>query len=164
MAEKLYWTALLAVLTLTIFWAMWRGWQARRKNTKHFEAYPLPLSSEQSLYNQNLKYVATTVHDEPLERVNSHGLGYRGDASLVIYPKNIVLEIKGEDPFSIPHQMFRKHVKATWTIDRVVEPGGMIVLTWEWRSLLFDTYLRPETAQDSQELMQQLENFQSGNN
>ncbi|WP_336626241.1 MULTISPECIES: PH-like domain-containing protein [unclassified Microbacterium] len=96
-------------------------------------------------------YVATTPHDEPLERLAIAGLAFRSRADVTVTDHGIALELPGAAPLFIPVAQIAGVDLARVAIDRVVEPGGLVRLTWraqhgEHDSRLVDTYLRPQDA------------------
>ncbi|GAA2014978.1 hypothetical protein [Microbacterium ulmi] len=92
-------------------------------------------------------YVATTKHGEPLERVNAPGLGFRSRAIVTVADMGVVLDLTGQDRIVLTTDRLADVALSTVAIDRVVEKGGLVRLTW--RALtgdLVDTYLRPQDA------------------
>lgn len=162
MAEQLFWISIIGIVAVTLLWAMWRGWQARKKNTEHLDRYEMPAKDTEPLLSQPVKYVATSESNKPLERINSHGLGFRGEATLDFYDDMFVFQIAGEEPFPIPRHKIKEIFRATWTIDRVVEPGGLIVVKWVWDNLLLDSYFRCDTAEKTEQLLEDFEQLRTG--
>jgi hypothetical protein len=86
-------------------------------------------------------YVSTTLDGEPLNRVAVRGLGFRARASFTVAGKGIVLSLPGNDIF-IPVSDIREVTTAQYTIDRVVEEGGLVLLAWTLGDHKLDSYLR----------------------
>lgn len=106
-------------------------------------------------------YVATTQHDTPLERLAVAGLGFRGKARLAVWDGGLSLVVTGADEVFIPAADIVEVATATWTIDRVVEQGGLVLLAWrvavpdgpdESRATV-DSYVRIVDQQDRERLM-----------
>ncbi|UOW00518.1 hypothetical protein [Agrococcus sp. SCSIO52902] len=85
-------------------------------------------------------YVATTRAGEPYQRIFAHGLGFRGRTRLAIDATGVQL-LADRTEMRIPAGRIRAVERATWTIDRVVEPGGIIVIAHSLGADV-DTYLR----------------------
>lgn len=92
-------------------------------------------------------YVATTLADQPLERIAVHGLGFRARATAEVHPEGLVLAVRGQHPILIAPAALRGAGRATWTIDRVVERDGLVLIGWLLGDTAVDSYLRiPEPA------------------
>ncbi len=89
-------------------------------------------------------YVATTLVDEPLNRIAVSGLGYRARATVAVTtaPAGVVLDLAGEPEAFIPATDIQRVERATWTIDRVVEKNGLVRLTWLLGDTIVDSYVR----------------------
>ena len=96
-------------------------------------------------------YVATTRHDEPLERLAIAGLAFRARATVTVTDRGVELDLAGSAPLFLPTDRIAGVDLARVAIDRVVEPGGLVRLTWHaartgGASELVDSYLRPQDA------------------
>ncbi|WP_423924146.1 hypothetical protein ACPEEZ_07590 [Frigoribacterium sp. 2-23] len=87
-------------------------------------------------------YVATTRAGDPLDRIVVGGLGFRGRVIASVHPEGVRLEIAGESAKLIRASSLRDVGRATWAIDRVVEPGGLVLVAWTLGGVDVDTYLR----------------------
>lgn len=129
---------------------MYFGWRARvRKNADLFAPESVPDTiGEEAAVSSGL-YVATTLAAQPFERVASHGLGFRARTTVTIRGDGIAVAPKGRAPFFIPRASIVAVERATWAIDKAVEPGGLIVVTWRLGETELDSYFRidngPET-------------------
>ena len=56
--------------------------------------------------------------------------------------RGLLLARPGEVDTWIPRDALRDRRRATWTIDRVVEPDGLELVEWMLGSRSVDTYLR----------------------
>ncbi|MCR8671417.1 hypothetical protein [Agrococcus sp. HG114] len=124
--------ALLALLAVL-------GVLAHRRRQRDIEP-PLPWTDAVPTLVVEALYVATTRAGDPYQRVFAHGLGFRGRTSLAIDPAGVQL-VADRTPVRIPASRIRSVERATWTIDRVVEPGGIIVIAHSLGADV-DTYLR----------------------
>lgn len=124
--------ALLVVLAVV-------GVLARRRRQRDIEA-PLPWTDAVPTLVVDALYVATTRGGDRYDRVFAHGLGFRGRTRLAIDPDGVQL-VADRTEVRIPAERIRSVERATWTIDRVVEPGGIIAIAHSLGADV-DTYLR----------------------
>jgi hypothetical protein len=110
---------------------MYTGWRARARRQKHFAApQQPPADTGTAIAAFDVFYVATTIENDPLNRVVVGGLGFRGKASVEIATEGITLTITGEPPVFIAKAALRAVGRSTWTIDKAVEDGGLVRLDW----------------------------------
>lgn len=115
------------------------GVLARRRRQRDIEA-PVPWTDAVPTLVVEALYVATTRAGDPYDRVFANGLGFRGRTQLAIDPDGVQL-VADRTEVRIPAERIRDVSRATWTIDRVVEPGGIIVIAHALGADV-DTYLR----------------------
>jgi hypothetical protein len=123
--------ALVVAFLLILLALMYIGWRARQRRQAGLaqpEQVPTELGTVYGEFDGF--YVATTVAGEPLNRIAVRGLGYRSRARITIATAGIVLAIRGERDAFIPVSAIREVTRATWTIDRVVETGGLVLVGW----------------------------------
>jgi hypothetical protein len=90
-------------------------------------------------------YVATTRHDEPLERLAIRGLAFRSRVEAVITTAGIALELPGQQRLFVPASAIVAADQATVAIDRVVEKGGLARVSWRIDTqTVVDSYFRPQ--------------------
>lgn len=119
--------AFLALLLLLMF----LGWRARKRRQAFVPATrEAPAELGETLFATSLFYVATTVADEPLNRIAVQGLGFRARAGITVAGSGVMLDIPGQRAIFIPSAELRGVDRATWTIDRVVERDGLVLLAW----------------------------------
>lgn len=118
--------ALAAVLAL-----LWVAWRRRTQRDAGIQpGYRLPDRAGVTLASAAGFYVATTRRDQPLERLNIRGLGFRASAQLTVRDNGLVLALDGEEPRFIPAGAIEIVARSTWTIDRVVESDGLLLVGW----------------------------------
>tara|TARA_R110002020_G_scaffold475834_1_gene712789 strand:- start:135811 stop:136305 length:495 start_codon:yes stop_codon:yes gene_type:complete len=134
---------ILASLALLIFALMLFGWYSRKRRQAHIG---LPVAPPAGLADTDLrftgKYVATTVAGDQLNRINVHGLGFRGNCLLEVHPDGIVVSRAGSPDLWLARSEVRGVSRATWTIDRVVENNGLQVIEWNLDGTAVDSYFR----------------------
>jgi hypothetical protein len=102
------------------------GLFVRRRRQRDIEP-PQPWTDAVPTLVVDALYVATTRAGDRYDRVFAHGLGFRGRTQLAIDPDGVQL-VADRTEVRIPAERIRSVERATWTIDRVVEPGGIIVI------------------------------------
>lgn len=156
--DKVFPTIVVVVLILLIFVGMFFGWRARqRRQASLVRALPVPRDIGDELISLELLYVATTLAGEPMNRVAVSGLGYRARASITVATAGIVLSLAGEPDAFIPRSELRGVERATWTIDRVVETGGLVCVSWMLGDTAVDSYLRVVQPPDPSALIAAIE-------
>lgn len=129
--ERVLPVSIVAVVVLGILTLMLIAW--RRRASK---AEPVSLASELDCPGErrqelsDLFYVATTFRDAPLERVAIRGLRFRGFADVSLFDEGIVITVRGEAPCAIPRAKLTGVTTQQLTIDKVVEPNGLIAVHW----------------------------------
>jgi hypothetical protein len=106
---------------------------------------PLPTASDVSgeiLASFNVIHVATTVANTPMERVWANPLAYRAKTRIDIRSGGLTLALTGEGDLGIPRDSLSGCGRGTWTIDKAVDPDGLIVVTWTHANEEFDSYFR----------------------
>jgi hypothetical protein len=92
-------------------------------------------------------YVATTRHDEPLERLAVKGLAFRSRADVTVTDGGVAIDLTGQPRIFLGAERIVDVAQSTVTIDRVVEPGGLTRLTWRTDDgTVVDSYFRPQDA------------------
>ncbi|AOX44635.1 hypothetical protein [Microbacterium sp. BH-3-3-3] len=92
-------------------------------------------------------YVATTRHDEPLERLAIKGLGFRSRVDITVTTLGVALDLPGQPRIALTRDRLVDAAQATVAIDRVVERDGLTRISWRIDdNTVVDTYLRPQDA------------------
>lgn len=135
--------ALGAVGVAALLVLMLVAWRARGRRQADVTApEPAPADLGPARLEVDGAYVATTRADAPLDRVVVHGLGFRGRAVASVHDAGLRLEIAGVPAFVVRASGLRDVRRATWTIDRVVERDGLVLVAWTLGDTPVDTYLR----------------------
>lgn len=146
---------IIAILTVLALLGMYLGWRSRQRRQAalpHPHSAPAELGRE--IVRRDCLYVATTLAGQPLERIAVSGLGFPGQAAVLVSEAGVALSIAGESDAFIPAADLLGVGRASWTIDRAVESGGLVVVNWRLGGAggtEIDTYLRfvePEDPTD----------------
>lgn len=147
--------AIIVILAVIVLGAMLWGWRRRAKRDSGLaapttlpdpSAAPTKDTGDQAIFVGF--YVATTVHDQPLERLAITHLAFRGRVRVAVDAQGISLQIPGEPTIFFAPPVLVGVGRATWAIDRVVERDGLVLLAWRASAtVVADSYLRlPDRA------------------
>jgi hypothetical protein len=134
------------LLALLALMAVGWWWQKKRQSSlPAAESPPAKLGSVLGSFSG--MYVATTKAGDPLNRIAVRGLGYRARTTITVTEAGIVLPIKGQPEIWIPSRSIREIGRASWVIDKAVEPGGLTVVGWFLGETELDSYFRLENPE-----------------
>lgn len=134
------------------------GWWVRGRRQRDVPAPASAPAHFRGHTEAEVLYVATTSEHDPYDRIVVHGLGLRSKARLLVGEAGIVLEMPERNFFTSADQLSSVE-RGTWTIDRVVEPGGMLQYTWQLGSRSVTTNVR--VVGDDSEVYAALQALQS---
>ena len=147
--DRLTPTIIVGSVVVLIFVGMYFGWRARSRKYRGLPALAsLPPETGESVAVDAGLYVATTVSGQPLERVAVRGLGYRSRATVTVQSGGIGVALTGQEPFFISSASLVAVGRATWAIDKAVEPGGLVVVTWRLADSELDSYFRMDNGSE----------------
>lgn len=124
--------AMLIILgvALVILAVMFFSWRRRLRRDSSMSA-PLGVPEHAEVVARHaVLYVATTAHDEPLERLAIRPLVYRAKGEVVITDRGVALSLDGSPTVHLASDRLVSVDRATVTIDRVVESGGLVRIVW----------------------------------
>lgn len=145
--DKLAPTVVIGIVFVGILVLMVLSWRRRSRRDAGIAPRPVAELGAQ-LAAVDAFYVATTAHEKPLERLVPAGLGFRGRARVTVFEAAVSIAVDGSDEVLIPGADIVAAAPATWTIDRVVERDGLLLIAWRAAdgagvgSTVLDTYLR----------------------
>ncbi|MES2170050.1 MAG: hypothetical protein V4479_04925 [Actinomycetota bacterium] len=146
------------VILLLALLGMYLGWRARRRRQSALPLpLPVPADPGPTLFSAETLYAATTIAGAPLDRVAVRGLGFRGRATVTVVGTGVILGIAGTAEIYIPGADIRSVERATWTIDRVVEAGGLVCVSWKLGETDLDSYFRVTESTDPMPLVRAIE-------
>lgn len=142
----------LAVLAIGALVGMYVGWRRRSARTalQIGALPPAPADSGVALTSAiAASYVATTFHEQWLERVAAHGLGVRGRATVTVHEHALVVERAGAPDLLLPATALRRVGRSSGMVGKFVADASIVVVTWastgpDGHEVLLDTGLRPD--------------------
>ncbi|PPF69191.1 hypothetical protein C5E16_05045 [Clavibacter michiganensis] len=160
MSDRLGPALTVIALLLLLLALMALGWRARRRRQGALPEPPRPPAGLGApALEVDVLYVATTTAGQPLDRLTVAPLGFRGRAAARVHDAGLVLAIDGEREVLLPADRITGSGLATYAIDRVVEEGGLVAVTWvldESARTEVDTYLRVIDPRDKPALVDAL--------
>lgn len=124
-------TIVIAAIFVLVIVLMVLSWRRRTRRDASLAPQPVPADARGAeIASADVLYVATTAHDQPLQRLAVTGLGFRGKARLAVFDGGVSLTVRGADEVFIAASDLVQIAQATWTIDRVVEKDGLVLLAW----------------------------------
>lgn len=138
--------ALVLALLVVLLGLMALGWRNLKRRSA---GIPAPQSipegeAEEELLRTTGMHVATTRAGRPLDRVAVRGLAFRATGDIRVTGAGVELRLAGGAEVFVPAGSIRTVDRASWTIDRAVERGGLVVLGWTLGDTPIDTNLRVE--------------------
>lgn len=136
-------TTLIVIVTVLIFVGMWAGWRARtRRDAALVPVHHVPEDVGSPVISTRVLYVATTRHGEPLQRLAIRGLGFRAQGTLAVHSGGVAVSVDGSDDVWIEASVIVSAEPAQVVIDKVVEKGGLLNLSWILGDAPVDSYFR----------------------
>lgn len=135
--------ALWIVFAFVILALMTIAWRRRLRRDSALSA-PLGVPEHAEVVDRHeVLYVSTTRHDEPLERLTISPLAYRARGEAAVTDRGLALCLDGAPTVFLASSRLVGVDRATVTIDRVVEPGGLVRVAWNANDdTVVDSYLR----------------------
>lgn len=135
--------SIMIALAVVLLGLAWWGWRNRRLRFRHLEGFLIwNVPTSPPLMEFGGLYVGTTLADMPLERVPVGPLSFRAKARFALHPEGLVVHAQGEAAVLLTAPDGLEAGVATWTIDRVVEPEGLVMVRWDLGGTALDSYLR----------------------
>jgi hypothetical protein len=149
-------------IPVVILVAMLISWRRRVRRDSGLTA-PVGVPEHAEVTGRHeILYVATTQHDQPLERLAMKPLAFRARGELVLTDRGVALSLDGSPTVFIASSRLLAADLATVAIDRVVEPHGLIRLVWRVaEGTVVDSFLRPANG-GPQQILPELERLSAG--
>lgn len=149
--------AILIAIALLVLVSMLFAWRRRLRRDSGLSA-PIGVPEHAEVVSRHeVLYVSTTQHDKPLERLAISPLAYRARGELAVTDRGIALCLDGAPTVFLASARLDAIDRATVTIDRVVEPGGLVRIAWQVNGdTTVDSYLRL-TRGDPRNLISELQ-------
>ena len=123
------------------------GWWLRRRKQRGIPSLavaPTELTDPQEFEGL---YVSTTSVENPLDRIAVRGLGFRARTTVLVAAEGVLFAIAGQPNSFLPRADLKKVGRASWTIDRGVEPDGLVVIDWTLGEQALASYFRMENPE-----------------
>ena len=135
--------ALFILLGVALLLLMVFSWRRRtRRQAGLGRPLPVPAGVGASIGSFSGLYLATTLADQPLQRVVVRPLGFRAEGSLLVAEGGLVVTLVGSEPFFLPKADLTGFRRASWTIDRGVEEDGLNLIAWRLNGTPLESYFR----------------------
>lgn len=136
-------TTIVIVVLLLALALMAFSWRRRKNRQAGLDLItPVPEALGAQLAAASGLYLATTPAGDRLNRVAVGGLGFRARLTVIVTEAGIVLPFPGASDVFIPTPAIVSVDTASWTIDRGIEPGGLVAITWTLGDTVVDSYFR----------------------
>nr|WP_201469772.1 hypothetical protein [Microbacterium hydrocarbonoxydans] len=135
--------AVMIGIAVLVLLAMLFAWRRRLRRDAGLAA-PLGVPEHAEVIDRHeVLYVSTTRHDQPLERLTMSPLAYRARGEVAVTDRGLALCLDGAPTVFLAASRLVDVDRATVTIDRVVEPGGLVRVAWQANDdTVVDSYLR----------------------
>lgn len=159
---------LMAAISLAVFavlaLAAWRAWQRRIKDQQSIISEPLEaLEYFGELISASTGfYVATTFARDHLQRIAAYGLGARGVCQVMVFSEGVLIVRTGERPLALDKSSIQQVSTGQVAIDKVVEPGGLVVIDWSNAGTELSTHIRIVEAPKRKEIISAISNIAIG--
>ena len=142
MTQELSGLLMVALAVLALSGAAW-GWKRRKASYRDWAEFFTWCEPGADVRDaQECLYVGTSEAGLPLQRVAVGPLSYRAKATLGFSANGLVLDIRGAEPLLVPYSGSVVAGRATWTIDRGVEPDGLLMVQWSLGPHRVESYFR----------------------
>lgn len=130
-------------LAVIVLLAMLLAWRARMRRDSGLTA-PLGVPEHAEVVARHeVLYVSTTKHEQPLERLTISPLAYRARGEAAVTDRGLALCLDGSPTVFLASSRLLGVDRATVTIDKVVEPGGLVRIAWSASDdTVVDSYIR----------------------
>lgn len=146
MSQYLFGIGFVVLLAGLVVFAMWWGWRARRLAAARVRVTFREAEGETTAVYDGL-YVATTAHGAPLDRLALPHLAFRSRVQVTVTTAGIALDMPGAPTLFLAASRIEGADRATWTIDRVVERDGLVLVAWRSDDdTICDSYIRLQSA------------------
>ncbi|MFJ4225122.1 hypothetical protein [Microbacterium sp. NPDC089695] len=135
--------AIMIALAVVVVLSMALAWRRRLRRDAGLAA-PLGVPEHAEVIDRHeVLYVSTTRHDQPLERLTMSPLAYRARGEVAVTDRGLALCLDGAPTVFLASSRLVGVDRATVTIDRVVESGGLVRVAWNASDdTVVDSYLR----------------------
>lgn len=144
---------ILAAITAGIYFLMWRSWNRGKETSAELEAQigADSLIGDLLLELDSVQYVSTNKKGDALHRVQYPGLRYKGYANIKVLTDGLQITVTGERTVQLKTQQLLAIDDAQMRIGKVVEKGGLAVLTWNAQAEELESSFRFKNIHEQQQ-------------
>ncbi|MGC5166313.1 hypothetical protein [Luteimicrobium sp. DT211] len=147
------------VLAAALLSIMWFGWRGRSRRGRALVP-ALPARPDDAALGEartqpvDAVYVSSTTAGDWLDRVASHDLGFRSNATVQVFAGGVVVERQGAEDVFVPAEAVVEAKTAPGMAGKFVGKDGLVVVTWRLAApgadgtVALDTGLRTRHADD----------------
>jgi len=147
------------VLAAALLAVMWFGWRGRSRRSRALVP-ALPARPDDATLGEartqpvDAVYVSSTTAGDWLDRVASHDLGFRSNATVRVFAGGVVVEREGAEDVFVPAADVVEAKTAPGMAGKFVGKDGLVVVTWRLTApgadgpVTLDTGLRTRHAAD----------------
>jgi len=147
------------VIALALLAVMWFGWRGRSRRSRALVP-GLPARPDDAALGEartqpvDAVYVSSTTAGDWLDRVASHDLGFRSNATVQVFGGGVVVEREGAKDVFVPAAAVVEARTAPGMAGKFVGKDGLVVVTWRLAApgadgtVTLDTGLRTRHAAD----------------
>lgn len=163
MSEYLPGLLLMVVIAVLILAGMAWGWRRRVRRDAGTVVPVRPAEGAATARFAGI-YVATTRHEQPLDRLAVKPLDFRAKAAITVTDRGVALDLSGAPTVFLRAEEIAGSGRATWTIDRVVEQDGLVLIAWcASDGTICDSYVRLQ-GDDPDALVAAIEDLRTSSN
>lgn len=154
MTREIIGTLLILIVPLVALLAF-RSVRNTRKQQESEMSEPFQLVSNDEQGHSGF-YVSTVYSASPLTKIWAYGLGSRGSCEISVNSEGVSIKRKGERDFLISSSQLLGLDRASATIDKGVERGGLMALRWKLGSTELLTNIRVSNTEQGKDLEKEI--------
>jgi len=149
----------LLIVVFAVYWFMARGWRHRAARQIDIAELPeMPDHVEGAAAPVSGVYVSTTGEGGWLDRIVTHGLGVRSEASMTVAPDGVHIERIGAPGLFIPSYAVRGVRLERGMPGKIgLRPEELLVITWQHGEHVLQSGFRPRHSADREVLLKQVD-------
>ncbi|NBU32941.1 MAG: hypothetical protein EBS36_07240 [Actinobacteria bacterium] len=142
--SRIFFTALVIIVILFALWAMRRAWEAKAKPFSDLPAPANAVPTGSLAVTEALvaRFAGSTISGKWLHRITAHGLGTPRSVVAQVYSDGIFITDEGKFGLWISKDQLTDIRLSRGIAGDVVEPEGMVILSWLLGATSIDSGIR----------------------